>query len=45
MTLNAYSKALLPTGPAYWITTAGEGFVINLGGAVQVSGTVWYAVQ
>lgn len=45
MTLNAYSKGLLVSSPAYWVLTAGNDFVISLGGAVQMSGAVWYAIQ
>lgn len=46
MTLAApYVKGLLQTGPAYWVTNAGDALVITLGGAVQTGGTVWYSQQ
>lgn len=45
MTLNAYSKGMLPIPPAYWVTDVGDAFVISLGSSVQMSGTVWYLQQ
>lgn len=41
MTLNAYSKSAT-YAPAYWVTNPGDNLVINLGSAIQCSGTIWY---
>lgn len=49
MSLITGTPYILPMGSGlaptpYHITQAGDAFVINLGGAVQVSGTVWFDV-
>ncbi len=45
MTMNAYSKGILLTAPAYWVCPVNTALVATLGGAVQMSGTVWYTQQ
>lgn len=41
MTMRAYSKGITASN-AYWVCPANTAFVINLGGAVQTSGAVWF---
>jgi len=44
MTLTYYSKQLTANA-AYWVCNPGDAFIVNLGGAIQTSGAIWYSVQ
>lgn len=41
---NGSSMTLPIVGSAWYQCDVGDGFVLNQSGAVQVSGTVWYAL-
>ena len=45
MTMNAWSKPILLTAPAYFVTNAGENLVITMGGSATVGGIIWYTQQ
>jgi hypothetical protein len=44
-TAQGSSMALPFDGKSYWGTTSGNAFVINLSGAVAVTGRIWYTTR